>query len=79
MARRLSPRSRFVALILCWTLGLFGAHRYYVGKIGTGLLMLVTLGGCGIWYLVDLVMVLIGKFADKEGRVLYRWFEPGSV
>lgn len=48
-------------------LGVFGAHRFYVRKIGTGVLQLVTFGGCGIWWLVDMTMILIGKFKDKSG------------
>jgi len=74
-----SPKSRLVALLLCWFLGIFGAHRYYTGKIFTGILMLLTCGGFVIWWLIDLVMILIGEFHDKQGRVLFRWFEPDSV
>jgi TM2 domain-containing membrane protein YozV len=48
-------------------LGVFGGHRFYVGKIGTGLLQLVTLGGLGIWWFVDMIMILLGKFKDKQG------------
>lgn len=68
-----SDRSRAVALILAVTLGVFGAHRFYAGKIGTGLLMLVTLGGLGIWYLVDVIMVASGGFRDADGRRILRW------
>jgi TM2 domain-containing membrane protein YozV len=74
-----SPKSRLVALLLCFFLGALGAHRFYVGKIGTGVLMLLTFGGCGIWYLIDLVMVIVGAFRDREGRPVYRWTEPGSL
>jgi hypothetical protein len=41
--------------------------------------MILTLGGLGIWTLVDLIMVIIGSFKDKEGRVVFRWTEPRSV
>lgn len=51
-------------------LGVFGAHRFYVRKIGTGVLQLVTFGGLGIWWLVDMIMILIGKFKDKSGAVI---------
>jgi TM2 domain-containing membrane protein YozV len=54
--------------LLCFFLGVFGIHRFYVGKIGTGILQLVTLGGLGIWALIDLVIIICGNFTDKEGR-----------
>ncbi len=68
-----SPKSRLAAALLAWFLGVFGVHRFYVGKVGTGLLMLFTLGGLGIWVLIDLIMILIGSFRDKEGLVLNNW------
>lgn len=52
---------------------MFGAHRFYAGKIGTGLLQLVTMGGLGIWYLYDVILVASGGFRDMEGRRLSRW------
>ena len=55
------------ALLLCLLLGGFGVHRFYVGKIGTGILMLLTLGGLGIWVIVDLIMIAVGSFKDKNG------------
>ncbi|HEX3236230.1 MAG TPA: TM2 domain-containing protein [Gemmatimonadales bacterium] len=68
-----SDRSRGVALALASLLGPFGAHRFYVGKTGTGLAMLLTLGGAGIWYLYDLILVAGGSFRDAEGRLVTRW------
>jgi len=54
-------------LLLCIFLGPLGVHRFYVGKIGTGILMLVTAGGLGIWALIDLIMIIVGAFKDKAG------------
>jgi TM2 domain-containing membrane protein YozV len=54
-------------LLLCFFLGAFGIHRFYVGKIGTGILMLLTLGGLGIWTLIDFIMIAVGSFQDKSG------------
>lgn len=68
-----SERSRGVALALAALLGPFGAHRFYVGKTGTGLLMLCTLGGVGLWYLYDLILVAGGSFRDARGRLVSRW------
>ena len=58
------------ALLLCIFLGPLGVHRFYVGKIGTGILQLITGGGFGIWWLIDLFMILIGKFTDANGYYL---------
>src|SRR5919112_3179513 len=68
-----SEKSRGVALALSALLGPFGAHRFYVGKTGTGLLMLCTLGGGGLWYLYDLIVVSGGSFRDSENRLVSRW------
>jgi hypothetical protein len=56
----------------------FGAHRFYVGKIGSGIGMVCTLGGLGIWYLYDVIMVASGQFTDADGRRLTRW-DPEDV
>ena len=55
-------------LLLCLFLGGIGVHRFYVGKVGTGILQLITLGGCGIWILIDLIMIITGSFTDKDGN-----------
>lgn len=59
-----------ILFLLSLFIGQFGVDRFYVGKIGTGILKLITLGGCGIWWLVDWVMILAGKFTDKNGNVI---------
>lgn len=68
-----SDKSRGVALALAAVLGPFGAHRFYVGKTGTGVLMLCTLGGAGLWYLYDLILVAGGSFRDADKRLVSRW------
>ncbi len=54
-------------ILLCFFAGVFGVHRFYVGKIGTGILMLVTQGGFGIWSLVDFILIVVGSFTDADG------------
>ena len=61
------------AAILAFCFGWLGVHRFYVGKIGTGILQLVTLGGLGIWAMVDFIIIVVGAFRDKEGNRLTEW------
>ncbi len=68
-----SDKKKLPAFLLCFFLGCFGLHRFYVGKIGTGILQLITLGGVGIWALIDLIMILVGNFADSNGQKLEDW------
>lgn len=68
-----SDRLRGVALALALPLGAFGAHRFYAGKNGTGFLMLCTLGGMGLWWFYDLILIAAGEFQDAEGRRLSHW------
>lgn len=59
-----------VTLLLCFFLGEFGAHRFYTGHIGIGIVQLFTGGGCGIWWLVDLILIITGNYKDAEGKDL---------
>lgn len=63
-----SEKDWIATLLLCFFLGGFGVHRFYVGKVGTGVLQLVTLGACGVWALIDFIMIAIGNFTDAEGK-----------
>lgn len=74
----ISDRSRGVALVLGGLLGIFGAHRFYVGRRRTGVLMALTLGGCGLWFLYDVVLLAAGEFRDAEGRAVVEW-APGHA
>ena len=65
-----SSKSRLAAGLLCFFLGYLGFHRFYVGKIGTGILWLLTAGLAGIGVLVDLIMIIVGAFTDKSGNRL---------
>ncbi|QJW94820.1 TM2 domain-containing protein [Frigoriglobus tundricola] len=75
----ISPKSRLVTLLLCYFVGVFGGHRFYAGKYAMGVLQLVTLGGLGVWVVIDLFRVLLGYFTDCDGHRIFRWMEPGSV
>ena len=68
-----SERSRLAALLLCVLLGWLGAHRFYVGKIGSGLLWLFTIGLLGMGVIFDLVLIATGEFRDQQGRRLVYW------
>jgi TM2 domain-containing membrane protein YozV len=58
------------ALLLCLFLGCFGIHRFYTKSTGIGVIQLLTLGGCGVWALIDFVMILIGSYKDGNGNNL---------
>jgi TM2 domain-containing membrane protein YozV len=62
-----SEKSFVATLILCILLGGLGVHRFYVGKIWTGVFMLLTFGGLGIWTLVDIIVIAVGNFKDSNG------------
>ena len=73
----ISSKSRLATTLLCilpaWIVGIAGIHRFYLGKIGTGIAMLLTLGGLGIWTLIDFIYVVSGSMKDKEGKVIQNW------
>jgi TM2 domain-containing membrane protein YozV len=64
------PKSHTVAMILCFLFGGLGIHRFYMGKIGTGILMLLTLGGFGIWSIIDFLILAFDNFNDSNGQLL---------
>ena len=69
----ISPKSRLVTTLLAFFLGVLGIHRFYLGKIGTGVAMLLTGGGLGIWALIDFIFAVAGVMKDKEGKVIKDW------
>jgi TM2 domain len=68
-----SEYTRLPVFVLCLLLGWFGVHRFFVGKIGTGVLQLVTIGGLGLWTLYDLILIVFAAFTDSSGRKIVRW------
>jgi len=60
------------ALLLCIFLGYLGIHRFYTGHIVIGIIQLLTLGGCGIWALIDLIMIVTNSYKDKNGKPLVK-------
>lgn len=78
-AEDVSDRQILVAFLLAFFLGMFGVHRFYVGKVGSGIAMViltVTVVGAivtAIWHVIDWIMILCGEFTDAEGRKLRRW------
>ena len=67
-----SERDWLATLLISFFLGTFGIDRFYLGYTGLGILKLITFGGCGIWYLYDVIMIAMGKLPDKSGLPLRR-------
>jgi hypothetical protein len=59
-------------LLLCFFLGFIGVHRFYTGHTGIGVVQILTLGGCGIWTLIDFIMIIVGNFKDAKGNLLVK-------
>ena len=64
------PKEWLVTLLLCFFLGVIGVHRFYTGHTKIGVAQVLTFGGCGIWALIDFIMILVGNFKDAQGRPL---------
>ncbi len=73
MEEQVSDKKRLPALLLCFFFGVFGVHRFYVGKIGTGILWFFTLGIVGFGALIDFIIIIVGSFKDKQGKKLVAW------
>lgn len=67
---QVSKKNYIVTVLLCFFLGNFGAHRFYVGKIGTAILMLLTFGGLGIWFIIDFIFIVCGQFKDSHNKFI---------
>ena len=65
-----SDKTKLVGILLLLFLGGIGAHRLYVGKVGTAILFILTLGGFGIWAIIDLIALITGSFRDSQGKLL---------
>jgi hypothetical protein len=67
-----SDKDWLTAVLLSLFVGTLGIDRFYLGYTGLGVLKLITLGGCGLWALIDLILIAIGNIPDAEGRPLRR-------
>jgi len=69
----LSDKKRLLSTLLCFFFGVFGAHRFYAGKIGTGILWLCTIGFLGVGAFIDLIIILFGEFKDNNKKKIIIW------
>lgn len=65
-----SDKDWLTTLLLCFFLGTFGIHSFYAGKTVIGVVQLITLGGCGIWALIDFIMIICGNYKDAQGKII---------
>jgi len=63
-------KSKTTALIISILLGELGIDRFYLGYTGLGILKLITAGGCGIWWIIDIISIATGKMKDARGNAL---------
>ena len=73
--RRVSEKSRLITLLLAIFLGVFGVHRFYAGRIASGILYLCTEGLFGIGVVVDIIIIAVGSFYDGNGYPIVNWEE----
>ncbi len=76
MSISISPRSRTITLILAcllFVIGLGGLHRFYSGKIISGIIQLITAGGFLIWQIIDIVRIIVGSYEDAQNREISEW------
>ena len=69
----MSDKRILPVFLLFFFLSWLGIHRFYVGKIGTAILYIITLGGFGIWWIVDLILIVTGSFTDSHGQKITQW------
>jgi TM2 domain-containing membrane protein YozV len=65
-----SPKSKVTAALLCWFLGILGIHRFYLGYTTIGIIQLLTAAGCGVWAIIDFILILTGGLKDSDGNDL---------